>query len=416
MGLGLELSAPLPGGADRLLADVEAASRGIAEELGDPVSRWQWSSVSEGRLYLSLCPFEENVEFWIGDGRLHVSARTSGAGPGYHQLVVGLLDRLRADPGLAWEEDDERVDETGYFAARDEAALRTAMARQVRSVARVLIDRFDDSATSIQLGFPVGGDAPQREAFAISPLGEWPRAWFEELATADLEEAEARAREFLPWWEAAPGADDLRKLGLAWCWTEVGWVAPADERETAACETALACFDRARALDPEVAVPEWEIAELRRLLRGGEEAPPRESGIGFRRTEMLRPLTGGWTVRLPGYYHAQYEAEDSAQVYWFGGRSVRGASWSFDRRSSPTEVLDALSDTREAAELALPHEHLAARFSSEWDDDHEVHALSLYVARRDGLCLVTVTHADDEDADWALDVGRSVVAPSPREG
>jgi hypothetical protein len=51
-----------------------------------------------------LLPFEEPAEFWMReDGALVCSGKTSSLGPGYHQFLVGLLDRVGERLELDWE-------------------------------------------------------------------------------------------------------------------------------------------------------------------------------------------------------------------------------------------------------------------------------------------------------------------------
>jgi hypothetical protein len=418
MGLGLYLRADIPGkrwlkrapSRDRIFAAIAETAARYADETGDPVARWYWSSQHGERLLLNLCPFEENVEFSIDSARVVCSAKTSGAGPGYHRFVVGLLDRLQEARGLAWEEDEDGGDETDYFRQRDVGALEAAMCQQTRALAKLVLEHAAEGSTGFRLNIPLDF-APLRDEFAVSPLGEWPRSWFEALASADDDQALALAAEFQPWWDGGLTADNLKKFGLACCWMDVPWVQAANEREAADCDLAILCFDRARELDPTIDLPEWEIAELRRVIeRTGDDAAPAETGIGFRRTEMVLPLTGGWTVVLPGYFHSEYETDGDCQVYYFGDRVLRGSSFSFNS-IPPQKTLEKLSGGEPMRALTLSGDHLVGQYNAKWNAEEETFILSALVAKTDGVCIVTVSYLEEQDEAWALKAASTISCP-----
>lgn len=422
MGLGLYLRANLPrkgwlerpSPADRILSEIASSGANFARASGDPIARWYWNSRSDSGLFLNFCPFDENVEFSLESDHVVCSAKTSGAGPGYHRYLVDFLDRLHEVVGLTWTEGEKGGDETEFFRQRDAGALEQAMCRQVRTLAKVLLDHAAQGNTGFRLNFPLDF-APKRDAFALSALGEWSQAWFEELADADDTRALQMASAFYPWWDSGLTAGNLRKLGMAACWMDVPWVSPANDRERVACEAALSCFERARQLDPGVDVPEWEIAELRRLLHpANEDMPPSENGIGFRRTAMNLPLTGRWTVELPGYFHSEYDPDSAAQVYFFGDRTFRASTWSFDAKSTPEEVLERVAPAKDARPLALRADHLIGHYTKSWNAEDEVFVLSADVAKVDGLCAATITYANEEEEAWALRAASSIFGPKPR--
>src|SRR5688500_18526094 len=132
MGLGVLYRAALPKrvslGEDIAVEDlwqqVGAVIARLTSERGSPIAEWFWSHAEEEQLWLHVVPFEENIEFRIEKGLVVVSAKTSGAGPGYHEFVVEVLDTLENEVGLRWNHGEDEGDETGFREARHSGELR----------------------------------------------------------------------------------------------------------------------------------------------------------------------------------------------------------------------------------------------------------------------------------------------------
>ena len=141
MGLGVLFRAPLPRrgwlkkpvAIEKLWSEVAELGAEAVKQHGSPLTDWYSSHEAADRLWLRVVPFEEDVELCVRDGVVEVSAKTSGAGPGYHEFVVGLLDLLENRAGLVWEpaSGEDSGDETGYRQHRDGHALRMEMSRQL---------------------------------------------------------------------------------------------------------------------------------------------------------------------------------------------------------------------------------------------------------------------------------------------
>ncbi len=101
------------------------------------------STRNEEVLYLSFHPSEEDVYFYATDDNdIVCSAKTSSAGPGYHALLIELLDYIDQNSDISWiweSEESEYQDETGYYFHRDFQKLQIAMAEQLHAIATHVI-------------------------------------------------------------------------------------------------------------------------------------------------------------------------------------------------------------------------------------------------------------------------------------
>jgi hypothetical protein len=380
-----------------------------AKSLGSPFPTVYRAMAEDDALFISFLPIEENVEFSISNGHLIVSAKTSSLGPGYHAALVGFLDSIEQELELKWIEGGDYLDETGYFGNRDIGQAQRAMADLLGAIADSLLKAGQDGCTGYRLSLPIEC-APIHDAFAISLLGEWSKDWFFEAARAQGENLLARAREFFPWWDFPLSGDDYRKLGLAFCWVVVTWVCPSDASEAAINRAVLSFFDRAREYDASVGIPEMEERELERLITTRVDGSPSRNGIGFCRRDWQRPLTGGWTVRLPGYFHSDSEDNGETQVYHFGPRMV--CSSSFEQESwATTSSDDVLSDIApDALPLSLGHPHLRGGYESV-KDEKRGNIFVAHIAKANSLCVLTIPLTSEVDLPWAIQVARSVFIP-----
>jgi hypothetical protein len=293
------------------------------------------------------------------------------------------------------------------------------MADHLARVGEVVCERLRDGALEcVMLGLPLGFPQVQREGNAMSNLGFWSRGWFETFTLASEEARRSEAARFFPWWNRAMDARFWLNLALALAWTEVPWHVPADEAEQDLFRLVLGCIEKAQGLDPSIPVPGREIAELRELLESSDYGrAPGPEGIGFRRYPMRRALTGGWTLKLPGYYYDALEDHDTTQTYWWNGRSVRGSSLSFKRApdSPPPNLSELLGkDASSGPALTFSEGGQVGRATFERrsnDEDGEYCVLHGRMATTTQLCHVTICYDDEADAPWAEDCWRSIRIP-----
>ncbi|MFW6087059.1 MAG: hypothetical protein ACODAG_07640, partial [Myxococcota bacterium] len=408
MGLGLRLTAkaprrrllPLRLGVEAVVRRVSDASFQLAAQYGEPLLRWRTTHLGDSTLSVCLVPHAQNVELQIGKEGIVCSAKTSSVGPGYHALVVELLDGLSDALGVTWRADEEGGDDTGYFEHRDFATLQAEMARWLYGLAGLLGERAARGRTGFVLDLPFD-DVPHLRTFAASVLGEWTREWFLSLQQTHGGALFERCAEFFPWWDRGLTVATLEKLALATCWVDVPWTAPRTRGERDAYQSAIACIERARASGGAASLGAVE-ADLRRLIDADGEEEPADTGIGFRRRTMTRPLTGRWTIDLPGYFHGRLEHDGSERVYSFRDRTVRARSERFrPRGESPETVLRRVSPVHDPVPLPLAAEHLAGHFGTEWSDAEHRFLMHASIVKADGACHLTIGFARETEGEWA---------------
>ena len=424
MGLGILFRSPVPRrGWLKKEVPVEELWQKIAQlaaqavgRAGSPLKDWYWSHKDGDRLWLNILPFEENVGLHIADNTVEVSAKTSGAGPGYHEFVVELLDLWKEKLDLNWkpEGDEDDGDETGYWQHRNRELLCERMAHQLKSVAKVIVEHIGAGA---MLNMPTDA-VPSSRAFASSPMGEWTEEWIRRTASADGDNRLDLAEQFYPWWGNGIGAKELANFGRVLCWTTVRWVRPETTLEEQAIRVAIECLERAQQ-GGVVGIPELEMSELRRLLEPDADAHavPSPSGIGFRRRELEMSLPGQWTLRVRGYFHEQTEDNGALQVYWFSGRTIRASTLNFEATRSPKEVLE-IATKGKGQSLESLAEGLIGAVETTWDDSDECYLTHISLAGTGSLCMLTFAHTNEADRDWAIEVLslRSRGLPSPANG
>jgi hypothetical protein len=424
MGLGLYIKVPSASLGKR---SIDVLKEGISDfAYHDPsdslLNGLVRCGASSDRLYVRLHPAEEDVEFFLDpNGNLVCSAKTSTAGPGYHAFLVDWLHRLGEAVQLKWDwqSGEGEGDETGYHEHRDFGRLQGEMANWLGGLSKTLQESSWDGMENIMLGLPLGFEVPDVNAFAISALGCWPRSWFEEMISADAGRRREMAQAFFPWWGQQQDALFWDRLGRVLAWVEVPWHVPANDRERAVCQSTLDCFARAKELDSAIPSPDQEFGELRGFLsEDAQRSPPRPDGIGFRRQVSARVLTGGWTVRVPGYYYDELENDGETQVYWFKGRTVRGSSITVTgkdgRRVPATKLVEnppkgatSFSKDRFAGWASIKHVEEKGE-GSYW-------MLQGRMAASNNVCQLTICYDDKTDEEWALKTWQSIRKPPEKD-
>lgn len=431
MGLGVHLTGRLPKKGflpfqRKAGAVLEDIGRAVDAAVTDPVLRRLVAMEhSGGGLRVRLHPGEEDILFSIAKGRIDVQAKSSSAGPGYHVMLVELLEDVGARTGVAWSWQDQgggEGDQTGYHDHRDFGKLRQAMLEWLAALADHLLRADTDGADSFRICLPVG-DGPVGPHFALAPMGELTREWCRGAADGNADSLERAGAAFFTAWYGPDHADFWANCGRYLMLWELSWTRPADENERRLYEAALGCFARARDLDPQIAVPEAELREAWTLLNGADpdRAPPPD-GLGYRRRPMERALMGAWKAKLPGYFRCCAEKGDKpSTVYWFGPREVHATSITFS--STPDGATASNFVSRKGAEQPPDS---AVRFAParDWLTGHAavtkvedgVRTVQGMLGAGDNLCFVTILHEDTPDgAGWAQGVLESVSCPPPEK-
>ena len=327
MGLGISLVANKP--ARRWpqvfrretdwLETVGEAATAVARNQNVDFLLTDFSELSEGRIGLNV--LEEWLFIDIAEKTVSISARTSTCGPGYHALVCDLADHLALNCGLQFRETDDDFDETGYFRHRDFESLQREHAHWFQEVAQVVINQYQhEVAGSLRLTLPVEAVVPaQPSEIVLSPHGPVTFEFLKTIAELPSDALMVFARGWFPWWERTPSATDFRKMGSSLLWYQVPWHVPGNEVERKLMKAALRCFDLGKTDGlAETEFPKAEVSELKSLLSPEADTGrrPSSTGIGYRRSICIWPLTGNWTFELPGYWYQ--ENDDGTLHFHFG--------------------------------------------------------------------------------------------------
>jgi|GEM_PF-682427 len=427
MGLGLHIRADLPRyklfgkvvTSTELFAPLSDAFR---ELLPGQLQKVVFAAATcESQLSLQLHPCEKPIELEIENNSLICSATTNSAGPGYHAFLVEALESIGARLGLSWQwddQDDEYGDHTGYHDHRNFALLQDKMLLWLRTLVRTFTEneRSERLRISIPEDYSIAG-----EYDAASALGFWDRDWLEELAGSEIEQIREQGRAFFPWWEKGFGAEFWYKCGLAKAWVELPWHTFTNLVEERDFNFVIACFNKALALEPSIVLPENEIREIEKYLDPNKLGPsPHAGGIGYRRGLMERKLTGCWTVELPGYYYDEIEDEGSTAVYYFGGRVIRGSSFSTDGgEGKPVDPKSLLEEKpKDCPVFELEHDNLEgwAEIRKISLEGRDYWILNGKTAAANNVCHVTISFITESDMDWAIQTWRSIARPRLRSG
>lgn len=389
----------------------------VRANVADPMMRSMMAFARDDRkgvLEVGVHPLAEAVEFSWRDGGIEVGAKTSTLGAGYHSHLVDLLGSMAASEGLKWEW-EEGSPETDQ--RRDFGAVQREMRTWLGATAKSVSELLDDGVKNIMVNMSMAWGIPEGFSGVLTPAGPFDAEWVARAARSGVDEG--MEAEFFLWSARGCGGAYWKRLGGAMMWTELPWHAPDSEHERRLCGTVLACFERARQLEPAIDVPEAELAELKLLMESTpEEAiPPAAVGLGYSRRLVTFSVTGGWQIRLPGFYYRSVDEERTAEVFNFGGRVVRCTSFSI--RDDQDREIPAADLWRSRLENELPGREIPnpagslRRFwvqVSEKNGKGTTDVLGEFVA--DGtLALVTVSLADPRDEAWAVQVLRSVMHP-----
>jgi hypothetical protein len=200
-------------------------------------------------------------------------------------------------------------------------------------------------------------------------------------------------------------------------WTEVRWREPFNEREATVLRRVAESLRRAYELDPGRAYPWREWAQVRSLL-GDEDKLSSEIAakasaaqgplIGYRRHDVQMPLTGGWSIRLPGRFAEEWE--EGTYSAWADGRTLWFTSYSANRREPPT--MDGLKKSADAGLESFEEtkdEVLSyATIARSTENGEEFWKLSAQSAFPGGFAVLTVCFHEPSDREWALRTWRSL--------
>jgi len=268
---------------------------------------------SDTRYYVSVIPIEEAARFEQKKNEVYFSARTSSAGPGYHDYLAGLLDELISVEDLVVTEKPEHLDETGYWVERDFLALQAEMSKYFHMVAQVVVDKTEGGVFD-----PIGigvrpGVLPEGYANKVLTLrGPRDRSFFE----LDGEAAEA-----FPWWDFALPPQAAFGIAEAILWAEYRWRPAINAREQAILD-GISALIRIANEDPRLeANRKLHTLDLAAAC-ATDAAPPSVTGMGYLKHNYRRGLTSGWRIRVPGYFISGTDEKTGGETFNEEGRTI----------------------------------------------------------------------------------------------
>jgi hypothetical protein len=271
IGFGVTARVPAPGGKTMSRSALfKAICRAVEDSCEDPflASLIQFDE-NEHELAVALQPGAEAVFFvWNPDGTISADTKTSTMGPGYHAYAISVVRAVGELCGIDWDWSD---DETGYATKGDFADLQEQMAEFLVALADAFLSvpRLND-APSLAVNMAAFAPVPVTGgSFSITPLGPRGRGFWEAVKRRD--KLNQHAREFYAWWSQERDADYYFKTGMVLLWNDIYWRPAVSDQEEHTMRLALDCFERAADLNPQMDLPNAEIAELKLLLELDEE-------------------------------------------------------------------------------------------------------------------------------------------------
>jgi hypothetical protein len=429
MGVGLYLTGRYGRGglfsrAEAPRSWLERAEAWIQENSGETLLMAHQGQDPDGRpaLLVQLHPAAEEV--WligVGGGAVHISAKTSTVGPGYHVYVCDLLRGLGSALGVTWDPPNPRTgvgDETGYFQTTDPAAVEREMLAWLKQVAHELLHAHRQRASDLQLGM-ASGHIYRHDGVVATPMGPRDLAWAEAVA-ADPH----RGIDLFPWWQPGQGAS--YDLGRALCrmWTDVRWRPPLEDvpAEAELLTEVAGLLTRAYQDDPTLSYPWKEWAEIHDFLgtdgalntevaRRGAETPE-GMRIGYRRQPVRVRPTGGWWIEVPGSF-AESWGQDGSWSAWEPPRWVSFFSVSATDPRKPRsaeEMLASAPPLPEGERLEYRAEEVIGQavLSHALEEGRSSWNLIARSAVPREMALCYVTYENPSDRQWALDTWHSL--------
>ncbi len=384
--------------ADRALAQLETEIVARAAELAPVVERNEDASVT-----ITLHPAAAPLLLRTTEERVEVEADTGTAGPGYHEDVYALVTGAAEKHAIPWERAPR---------AQDRPALEAQIDAWLGATVTEILAIAERGATGFSILLPEGIEYAHSGMLA-TPLGPRDRAWLERVR-----ENPSAGRDVFPWWGRGRGAEYHAGLARTLAWTEVRWRAPLDDRERGLFDRIVTAIERAHGLDPSIALPWVEAAELYELLgedslratRAGviaEGARRRgaKSTLGYRRSPVRVSLSGGWSLVVPGELAERWE-EHGTWVGWDRTRTIWMSSMSAENSDETVDVLAGLPELPGDGELLRMERGPIvghARFASGEEDGKPISVLRAHAACGRHVALGTIIQPEAADRTWALE-------------
>lgn len=394
-----------------VLEKIAASVSAYAKEKG--IDALSYLTLGQESMVIGLHPAEEEMHFYVESGYLVCSAKTSSVGPGYHAFVVELLETVEKKCGFNWDWNNEKMgfeDECGYYEHKNYQLLQETMCYHLQVLARFFINRQSEGKFNISLSLDL---RIEHDCFAISPMGPWDKEFFQEIDRLELSEIHTKADKFFAWWNKDMDALFWKNVGMVWMWTEIKWQPPIDQQAMTypLLLTTLECFEKARELsDGDMQFPEEEIKEIEILLSVNDYFIPKQGLVGFYRLNRRMPLTGNWSILLPGYFYEAKEEDESRASYFHKDRSIFAHSFFDPSGEIPEFPADEEIDNQSLGVFTFEKDTCVGKATliraPESEGGYQI--LICHAAAPGSVCTVTLAMDHDEDFDWAIETFKSI--------
>ena len=423
MGIGITASIKTPGlFKEKTRKSIKAYFEGLPSIVpGQDVHVFE----DEDGFQARLVPFEENVFVRFEENKTVISAKTNSAGPGYHAYFVNVLDELIRKTGTK-HENVNIEDETDYYSSRDFGALQSSMKEWAVGLAGMLVDYYGGQDNkNLAVSLPLDQTPVSEDGFVCYPLGYLDEITFRKMRRE--EDLETILPRFFLWWDDGQTADFYRKTALMMMWQEINWLPPLAMEEggpgDGAYRSALACLEKAWAIDETLDYPEAEWLEIAELIGDKElfetlkgrfpEAPGREPAIGFLRGWVSSMLPAGWRIEHPG---KMYFDDSDGSVWWDDDLTLRVSILSFQpqdgKKSDPKETLRIINRDGSYEPFELKNKETPAVIKTEQieEDGKSLWQTSLNASTGNTLLLASLYYAEKETESLALKICKSLSA------
>jgi hypothetical protein len=367
--------------------------------------------------WLDLHPGAESVKFSIDRGDcVHIRARTSAAGPGYHAYLCDLIIQLGKDLDISWIA-SQQADQTKYFQTQDLSLLNLSFINWFGELAQDILNSESKGAGNA-ICMPSDSFYPDLQHSLLTQLGPRHSAWLEAIASRELDNID-----ICPWWEPGFGASYHLGHALTNMWNEVRWRKPIVDDETDLLNNVSRQLQTAHQLDPALRLPWEEWGEILQLLEiNGEllETTQRRAAqhmkrepIGYRRYRAQVNLPLGWHVILPGSFCHDTENDRTTFLGYDNlHRNFRLTPYR-DTHFFKTPLRKRFAKYQKICE-PMPLEHKNDKVQSKAflkyteDETGQYWMLHGMAAADRNYATFTIAFEDENLRDWAIDTWHSI--------
>ncbi|MCL1992097.1 MAG: hypothetical protein FWG66_04025 [Spirochaetes bacterium] len=397
------------------------------KNLPPPVPEWEpLCRFNETDFSVRLAPFTEAILGEWTNGELHISAKTNGAGPGYHAYLIELMDTIDMQPS--------RVDDqTGYYKTRDFAELQNHMEAWLHATSHTVVNIMEQSeeVENLTVSFPSNWMPVFSGDKVACPLGYFEKSFFESAKAGDLV-----GHAFFIWWNKEQDALFFRNAAFSLMLCEINWLEAFTDLEAQMIGSALESLEKAYALDPGLDYPVAEWLELAQLARPAEQAEPSDDDAGddlvqtikSRFTNIGKPAWGykrgmitsyinGWGFNHNGKMHLDV-TEDGSVAFWQEGRGMRitcaNAGLEGGIKRSKEEIMAGITKTQEGTLVPFPLKNpdiiSTILHKEEVAEGGEKIFSTMHMAIYNSeILLLSFYYKDKADRKWATDISATLV-------